>query len=78
MDEESIMLDEQEKPEDKKPVVSISKVEEFVTGLSDAQLSAVKATVDSVAERRTEPDVAHMSDNELREYTRKRYGFSNI
>lgn len=74
MDEGKPLMVDDDKQEEKKPEVSIAEVEKFVNGLTDAQLSAVKATVDNVATRRTAPDLAHMTDNELAAFRPKHYG----
>jgi hypothetical protein len=48
-----------------------TKFEMFVRGLSDTQLAAAKATVDSVAGERNGPDVTTMSEGEFEEWKRK-------
>lgn len=55
-----------------------SAVEKWLNGLSDAQLAAVKATVNTVAEQRQEPSYGAMSDNELRATVRKKFGYSSL
>ena len=50
--------------------------DKWVLGLTDEQLAAVKATVNTVAEQRQEPGYGAMSNNELRKDVSKRFGYN--
>ena len=53
-------------------------LDSWLHGLSPEQLEEVKATVNTVAEKRTEPNYGGMSDVEFRDQVSKKFGFSPI
>jgi hypothetical protein len=67
---------ETETEETAAPEESGKTFEEFVKGLSSAQLAAVKATVQTVAAEREGLNLSRMSDNEARAAIEKKYGFN--